>query len=408
MALKRVTQWTALWGVIFLAGMPVYGQGLIGDLQLFAPPRLDAFGGGRQASEGFFFAYDQIYWWIQAPETGVIGAPGSRFVATNVINDPIDADNPPPPGRYYDVVGYTTRSTGDTSDIAWDAGWGERFEIGWMGEHDGLMVSIFNLQPQSQNLYFNQVDLYFDDPERLMEGIVGYGNIVIGDWADPDTWTVAQEAVVRPLPVSFDELDVKYRVKTWSVELDYLRRSHQFRHGGYLEFLAGVRYLELDDRIRFHGFGGSLDDSRWQLEAENHVVGPHLGVRYFKLAGRWMLNAEGRFTAGFNSQNLHLSSRMMVPTPGAVGFPAAWTGTDLTQADYQSEWCPIVELRLELRYLITKAINLRVGWTGMWMDGLARSPYMINYTLPNMSINMSNNQEDAFVHGLTFGVDLNR
>jgi len=48
------------------------------------------------------------------------------------------------------------------------------------------------------------------------------------------------------------------------------------------------------------------------------------------------------------------------------------------------------------------------GWTGMWMDGLARSPYMIDYTLPNMGIDMSNNQEDAFVHGLTFGIDINR
>lgn len=407
MTLKRLTQWTGFWAIL-LGGTVAYGQGLIGDLQLFAPPRLDAFGGGREASQGFFFCYDQLYWWIQAPEAATIGAPGSRFVATNVINPPIDPDNLPPPGIYYDVVGYTTRSTADTSDLRWNAGWGERFEFGWMGEHDGILVSFSNLQPQSQSLHFSQVDLYFNDPDGLLEGVVGYGNVVTGNPLDPDTWTLVQVPVVRPLPVTFDDLQVKYRAKFWSVELDYLRRSHIFQRGGYLEFLAGVRYLELDDRIQFHGFGGSLDDSRWQLEAENHVIGPHLGVRYFKLAGRWMLNAEGRFTAGFNSQNVHLDSRMMVVTPGGLGYPQAWSGAAVTEGAYQSEWCPIAEVRVELRYLITKAINLRVGWTGMWMDGLARSPYMIDYTVPNMGIDMSNNQEDTFVHGLTFGVDINR
>lgn len=408
MALKRLTQRAGLWAGVLLVGTAAHAQGLIGDLQLFAPPRLDAFGGGREANQGFFFCYDQLYWWIQAPEAATIGAPGERFVITRVINYPINPNDLPPPGIYYTTEGYTTRSTGDTSDLNWKTSWGERFEFGWMGQHDGILVSLSNLQHQSQYLTFNQVEVFFDDPEGLLVGLVGYGNRVVGNPLDPDTWTLIQEPVTSPLPVTFTNLQVSYRADFWSVELEYLRRSHMFRRGGYLEFLAGVRYLELDDQIRFQGTGGIFDGSVWGLSAENHVIGPQLGVRYFKLAGRWMLNAEGRFTAGFNSQNLHLESNLTVPTPGTVGFPTAWPGSKVTQAEYQNEWAPIVELRVELRYLITKAINLRVGWTGMWMDGIARSPYMIDYTLPLMGMDTSNNQEDAFVHGLTFGVDINR
>jgi len=114
-----------------------------------------------------------------------------------------------------------------------------------------------------------------------------------------------------------------------------------------------------------------------------------------------MLNAEGRFTAGFNSQNVHL---YFFPTGAPYDYMQGH------YAAYQNEWAPLVELRLELRYLITKAINLRVGWSGMWMDGLARAPSLNYLFLPNppLAIDMTNNREDALVHGLTFGIEINR
>jgi len=348
MTLRRLPQWTAVATVLLavsgaLLGAPaVYGQGLIGDLQLFAPPRLDAFGGGREASQGFFFCYDQLYWWIQAPEEAFGGPP----------QDP-----------------------GDSLGLNWETSWGERFEFGWIGEHDGLLLSVFNLQPQEQDFTFGTFEINMINPEE------GSTALFI-----------------------FNDFQSHYRVKTWDIELSYLRRSHQFRRGGYLEFLAGVRYLELDDSLQSQGDGGAaLGASQWQLSAQNHLLGPQLGLRYFKLAGRWMLNAEGRFTAGFNFQNTHLDFR--TDPASAYGYLTGHSSA------HQNEWSPLVELRLELRYLITKAINLRVGWTGIWMDGLARAP-SLNYTFqttpPVVGIDVTNNREDALVHGLTFGVDINR
>ncbi|MCS7304452.1 MAG: BBP7 family outer membrane beta-barrel protein [Thermoguttaceae bacterium] len=342
MRFKRLTQGTMLWAAVLLAATAAYGQGLIGDLQLFAPPRLDAFGGGREASQGFFFCYDQLYWWTQAPEEQFSGPP----------QDP-----------------------GDSLGLLWTASWGERFEVGWVGEHDGIMVSLFNLQHESQTFTFGSFDIVFYAPDEDLT--TRYG---------------------------FTTFQSRYEVKTWAIELDYLRRSHRFRRGGYLEFLGGVRYLELEDHLSCQGDGGAAFGlTQWLVNAENHIIGPQLGLRYFKLAGRWMFNAEGRFTAGFNFQNLNLNF--------ATDPNATYSYLTGNQRENENEWSPLVEVRLELRYLITKAINLRVGWSGLWVDGLARAP-SLNYTLlavpPSIALDMTNNRENALIHGLTFGVDINR
>jgi len=42
------------------------------------------------------------------------------------------------------------------------------------------------------------------------------------------------------------------------------------------------------------------------------------------------------------------------------------------------------------------------------MDGLARPANMIDYTLLDMGIIDNHNQQDAFIQGLTFGVEINR
>lgn len=408
MTLKRTTTLAAFFGWIVLTGATAQAQ-LLGDLQLFAPPKLDAFGGGRQPSEGFFFAWDQLYWHIQSPDIAKVGDDGQRYVITGVLNPTLPDPPPGPPGPRYTILGYDQSSTADTSGIPWNQSWGERFEMGWTDRHQGLMVSVTHLQPQSHYLYLNGADVFFNDPNDLMVGLAGYGSVVVlDDPGPPPTFALTETPIIGPLPVTFSDLRGRYRIDPWSVEVNYLRRSHAFHHGGFLELMAGVRYMEFNDRIEFEGLGGTLDGSFWRYEAENHIIGPQIAARYFKLAGRWMLNAEGRFTAGFNSQNIHHHSRLNVDAPGTEGYPGDWTGANVTSAAYQNEWCPLVELRVELRYLVTRAINLRVGWTGTWMDGIVRSPSVIEYSLPNMAINMAHNREDLFMHGLTFGVDLNR
>jgi len=88
--------------------------------------------------------------------------------------------------------------------------------------------------------------------------------------------------------------------------------------------------------------------------------------------------------------------------------PKTMAHTTATHVAYEREWCPAVELRLEACYQITRSISLNAGWTGMWMDNLARASSTIDYTVPAFGVNLADNKEDIFMNGLTVGFSVNR
>jgi len=65
-------------------------------------------------------------------------------------------------------------------------------------------------------------------------------------------------------------------------------------------------------------------------------------------------------------------------------------------------------VRFDFRYMITRAIDFHVGWTGIWMGGIARPSNMIDYSVPSMGINTANNRQNVLMNGLNLGFDINR
>jgi hypothetical protein len=82
--------------------------------------------------------------------------------------------------------------------------------------------------------------------------------------------------------------------------------------------------------------------------------------------------------------------------------------TTTTHVVYAREWAPAVELRVEGRYQITRALSFHAGWTGLWMDGIARANSIINYEVPGMGVDLAGNRQNIFMNGLTIGIDFNR
>ncbi len=120
-------------------------------------------------------------------------------------------------------------------------------------------------------------------------------------------------AVLRDLPVTFDDLIAESRVETWGIEWMYTYRLHSNPRGGLFEIYVGARYLEFQDMLSitgqndvndeddddeeplvFAGPGSSLADSDWFTDAENNIVGPQVGLRWFRTSDRWTLDASGR------------------------------------------------------------------------------------------------------------------
>ena len=82
--------------------------------------------------------------------------------------------------------------------------------------------------------------------------------------------------------------------------------------------------------------------------------------------------------------------------------------TTATHLDYARELAPLVELRVEGRYQITRAISFHAGWTGCGWTASRRASSVIDYTVPAMGIDMAGNRQNLFVNGLTLGFDVNR
>lgn len=388
-----------LFAVLFLTS-PTFGQGLAG-IQIFAPADVSTYGGPIPPNEGYFLQYDVLYWSFSAPKTQLIGAPGlTRDVAYGP--EPEDVR--------------TETSTLTTGDLTNNFSIGSRFDFGYIQDRHGWFMSINQLNQQEQFMNYGSADIIFKDPP--VQGTTG-ATLLSGPVSVSPT-------VVADLPVTLYNLTVMNQTSTWGVEANYLFRAMTHHTGGTLEFFGGCRYLEFNDMFGVNtGSANStptipdfLSNSSWYTTADNHIIGPQVGVRWFKKQGRWTLSSEGRFLAGLNCQNIHQDSVIgpnLNPSGSTSLFTPSLMGpTSATDDAYTREFTPLIELRIEGRYQITRNLSFHAGWTGFWMDNIARANGLVNYSVYNetgpaaMGINMANNKQNVFVNGLTIGFDINR
>lgn len=411
MLFNRTSTYVIIGLLLALLAVPTYGQGP-GGFQIFAPADLSTYGGDPKPNEGYFFQFHGLYWSITPPTVRPVGAPGTRTVFYGVHpTGPTDTQSD----------ARIQSSTLDTSLFDNQFRAGNRIEFGRIENRNGWLVSIFQLRDQLQDYTAESADMVFNDPafgpfgERLL-----YGNVNNDDSTTPPY----SPPVFRDLPVTFYDVLLEKRIDTWGVEANYLHRFRTRRAGGTVEMFLGARYFEFNEHFWVHTGadpGNStvpsyLAGSYWDTDAENHIVGPQIGFRWFKKQGRWMFSTEGRFLAGFNRQNFHQKVNMgpnLNPGPNADGsyppfVPKTMGPTAATHSAYANEWSPAIELRMEGRYQITRSVSFHAGWSGMWINGVARATSVTDYTVPSLGLNLANNREDVFLNGLTIGFDVNR
>lgn len=415
MPLNRNYWWPGALCLALLMAVPALGQDLRG-MQLFAPTEVTPYGNGPQPKEGYFFVFDGLSWSIATPRVAVIGntTQGSRIVY-NVG----DGDN-----------GWTQTNTHDTGELIASRISGNRIEFGRIIENHGWMFGVYRLNTQTQQIVASDAGIVFSDDDTWgvpsggrLEGPV----VMIPDPADPDADPIKGPSV--NLPVVFDDLYITNRVQNWNVELMHVTRFRPFHHGGHMECFVGVRYLQFDDvfgvsgKVRTDGDIAQEDRARdilansfWDTAAENHIIGPQIGVKIFKQKGRWIFSGEGRFLAGYNSQNLRqrgtFGTELLTPAEDRdLGEPAQMLATDFNHVAHLHEWSPTVEVRLQGKYQFARSVSLRVGWTGVWMDGIARASDLVDYSLTKdsvMGLLTANNEQGVLIHGFTIGLDVNR
>jgi hypothetical protein len=358
---NRTTLRMAIGVLVMLAAVPAFAQG-IGGAQFFAPADISPYGRGPQPNQGYFFVFDGLYWSVSQPHVSKIGDEAKEQLYPQSDGSVLVA--PILPSNW---------SSTDTGLFTAPFNPGQRVEFGRVEEHQGWFVSTFRLNDQTQDPTAYNVPVVYKDPSDILKG-----------------------AAVR-----YTTLDLYNENTTWNIELNYLYRFLPFHNNGVAELFLGVRYMEFNEMFKISGVGGALDWTFILTDTENHLLAPQIGLRFFKkYASRFMFSAEGRFFEGFNSLN--------VSQYAVMGFnQSAPLGNTATTHVFNGSWYPAVEARFDIRYQLTRAISFRAGWTGMWLDGIARASNVNNYELPNMGINLDN-RHGLFINGLTLGIDVNR
>ena len=339
---------------------------------------------------GLFFNFDGLYWHISPPAKTSVGDPtltptvfvgptlNDSFVETNSIDTPTQS--------------------------VWK--WGDRMELGYVEGHNGFIVTSLSTQSQTEETAALNAFVVFNDPAFGPNGSHFLDTVL-------QPATLLNPAIIGETPVNFGSIYVQSKSRLQGVEALYMYRMDELHLGGQLEFTVGGRYFELKDQFWVNAQGGNIGDSYWNTKSHNEIAGPEIGARIYQPWGRFALSAESRFTAGINAQAIGqdgLLGRGLVAGQNAAPEPTLLNATSFTNSTHFIEFSPIIELRVEAHMQLTNIISVKAGYTGIFINNVARAADMVDYTVPNMGITRSldGNLQNVYIQGLNLGIEFNR
>ena len=429
MSLKRIGSWGAAWMAVMLAGTLAFAQGMH-DMQLFGHGDEDLYGGGQRANEGFFIDFTGLVLNVNRAPTTTFGTSQGVAEATRFYG-PFESDG---------VAEYDSLST-SAFESTWSGG--QRIEMGNICEHQGWMIGYTRLHQGVQTVERSGVHVLLEDAPVTAAWVPGpanpvnivtlplpftgmgrlWGNVRPGfdptavDPADSTTW-----ATVAPLPLVFQTVRMSQASSFQYVDAAYIYRMHPNLLGGIWEWSLGARWFEFQEDFNVRGNGGTLgDNARFYLDnhAMNELVGPMLALRITHAYRGWTFSTLGSFTAAANMQTDRQTATLNTRDDTAgVGNPpnsfVLWNAQRL-QGDpapfHTTEFSPLVELRVEAKYQMTRAMSFKAGWNGIWADNIARPSNMVDYKVNETSflgIKGDNNRQSLLINGLELGIEFNR
>lgn len=412
----RKTLWLVVLGVLAVGASSVqaqhwspFGPGEVRyDFEMFKAPDLSTYPNPK-ANHGIFLSYERLYWGMSKPASSVIGSTTAAPATNNTWIDgfPDDPEFPLFP---------RTNSL-DTGYLQGTGGWGNRWEIGYLTPDDvGWMVSVLDHVQQNQTYFFQGVIMQFDDPGQYLDGytLVPPGPVLINN---------------GKMVVQFDNFSFANSTTLGGVELVRMNRGPQLHHGGFFEILYGVRWFQLHDRFSVLATNGDptaplssdyinpLQNSFWNTEVYNNLVGPELGLRWFRQTGRWKTALEGRFLPAANFQS-YKQQTDLGSTISAVNdafdqainttIPRRFNGLGTDSELYSTVFSPMGEWRASVACQLTKAFSIKIGYTGMVVGNIGRAANSISYDTERLVGLKRGRRETFFVNGLDFGVEFNR
>ncbi len=411
-------------GLLLAGTVPAYAQheprfnppGVGGDheLRFFDHADLSEYGTANRAKTGFFFQYDKLIWAFSSPESMPIGNPaGNRLITVEF---------PTFPGSSVQFLDINSLNT-SFMETEWVQG--NRYELGYVDDctDQGWLFSIAHARQYHQDLLATGVGVTFIDPfniasnyidvngDGVQEDVNGNGifgntlpnnvdtdaDLVLDAYAGPDAGDLVAQ------PISFPSVLVRNTTRFTTMEVMHVTRWDPLHSGATVEWLYGLRFMNLTDQFRFIGSGGStiFNSLEFLNQINNYIIGPQVGIRGNRQIGAWRFGGEARLMAAANFQRVRLDGTFIGAT-----FDVSPNAFD--QATTNTEFAPVAELRLDVAYQLTNAISLRAGYTGIAAGGISRASRRVNYTLPALTILDDNKLDSFIINGFNFGVEINR
>jgi hypothetical protein len=384
----------------------------VGDARFFEKWDDYPFDREPYAKEGFFVKFNLGRMLIESPEPAAIGADGilrDGFFGT--LGPMLEFNSVNTAALYNDKL----HEFQDT-------------EVGYMERDQGWFVRFFDIKGHDQEWVRSDVGVIFNDPQRLLIGFYDLdgdglddsfdGDLNFGrDGGAIDAGDLVQQGVI------FGELQTHLRQHFWQIEANHVIRLNREICGAYWEPFCGIRFLEFDEDFDVEGIGGVIGDSFWNTEVQNRMVGPQVGIRWFRSDGQWTFSTESRAMLAFNFQTAdqtysfgsrisQLDGRGTDPVDAGDQFIRSrfdrFVAREGVNSEHEMEIGYIIEVSTQASYAITRSLSLDFGLRGMCIDGVGRPTGMVNYTFPTLGINMDNNHQRILMAGGYIGFNFNR
>lgn len=399
----------------------------------FGPAETSSYGNGPRPHIGFFVSYERVFWALSRPTTSVIGSTTAAGPDTSGALVSI----PPPFGT---GTPFPAINSADTGFLLANGAWGNRIELGYIDtDNYGWLVSALDHISQGQYRTEHQVEMQFDDPGHLLDG---FGTLTVGG--------INFVVDFGKMATVFDLFQVKNIATLNGVELMRMYRAPRLHHGGYFDFLYGLRWVQLTDTFTVAAWNTSqqnpnvsttdqqnintgqinstfinpLSDSFWATRAQNNIFGPQIGFRWANQRGHWITSIEGRFMAGTNFQSVHQTTNLGTQVVNNIALFGGTAGTTVNTAtilplSFQGlgtnthasayTFSPVGELRVQGVYAFTSTVGLKIGYTALFLDNITRASNRVDYSSPNLiGITTGGIHQIFWAQGINVGLEFNR
>jgi hypothetical protein len=161
-----------------------------------------------------------------------------------------------------------------------------------------------------------------------------------------------------------------------------------------IQWLVGVRYIELNDRYDIQGTTAAPESSDYLITSHNHLLGPQIGVRGQWQISRLQFDLEGK-------GGVFANSAAEYQTIGDVGntITIRDTGATNTELSFAGEVSAYVTMP------VFSFLTAKLGYTGLWVSDLALAPNQLDFSNTATSGTTLNAHEGIIIHGFNAGFE---